>query len=213
MSSALVVVDAQEGYLRDRPDVRRNIAAEVIAAAEHAWPIAVLEIVEWEMPERGHLPKYEFPGATVDEVEQALARCSQNPVGRHRKRGRDGSTAVLEWLDEQHLQPDLIRFCGGYVDGCLTCTAVHVLCARPHCRVELVRDACFTNWVTAWSNMLGLPRMPSPLVRLQANAATLPLFQKLREQLAIPWISVAALEDIHRQLAAHSDQPIQAVWK
>ncbi len=196
MSTLLVVVDAQEGYLRDARFAhnRRVIASEVRCCAEQGMPALLLEMFEWDFPAAGVIQdeyrtddgKYWHGGKTIREV-RTVAEAHPGLFTVRRKKRRNGTPQVEEDYHQRGLAIDNFRLCGGYIDGCLYSTALGVFCAFPQASVEVVGYASYCNNPTVWNDLFGLTSPPLSL-RLQTTDET------LRRSIADRLVSTCFLE-------------------
>ncbi len=215
MPTVQVVVDAQEGYLRDAllASTRASIVTAVRRSAEEGVPTVILEMFEWDFPAAGQFSddyraadgKYWHPGKTIREVQEVVAS-HQHLFDMRSKRCKNGADKVLASCAERGLMPSRFLLCGGFLDGCLYSTALGLLCSVPGCEVEIAGEAVFLNRVCAWMELFGLPWRPR-LLRMRRTEPVLPLFQGLLEQLS-GFANLAELTRLTTLLRIHPDKPL-----
>lgn len=131
--TTLVVVDMQPYFAASQhPDTLAAVEREIRSAIEREAPIVVLE--------------FEDSGKTHESLMRLLRKYRRLAV--RVKTTDDGSAWVTSACRQHGFGMKHFRICGVNTDACVLATVLGLTDRIPDCTVEVVRDACNSNYST-----------------------------------------------------------------
>jgi hypothetical protein len=133
MSYSLIIVDMQKIFSSSQDaQVQKSCIREIKKAIRDR---SVILFVEYA----GYDP-------TIQVLTDIVVQTNYKRVYHVIKRGNDGGKEVIDFLVKHHLPKMNMRVCGVNTDYCVRETINGIKQHLPSARINLVADACGSNW-------------------------------------------------------------------